>query len=248
MAPGLQWKHLLLPMLNLQIREYTKEILDDDQVSFGDIQQNMKELNTINTYLGGHAISIKGLQKILNASPEKNEVTICEIGCGGGDNLLAISKWCAEKSIPVNFIGIDIKPACIAYAKIQCGTLKAQWITGDYIKTDFLNSKPDVIFSSLFCHHFKEDELVDMLQWMKKNAAKGFFINDLQRHPLAYYSIKWLTKLFSNSYLVKNDAPLSVARGFTKKEWQQLLEWADIDNYSLQWKWAFRYLITYCNG
>ena len=96
--------------------------------------------------------------------------------------------------------------------------------------------------------HFKEDELVDMLQWMKENAAKGFFINDLQRHPLAYHSIKWITKLFSKSYLVKNDAPLSVARGFTKKEWKQLLEWACIDDYSLQWKWAFRYLVTYCNG
>jgi 2-polyprenyl-3-methyl-5-hydroxy-6-metoxy-1,4-benzoquinol methylase len=234
-------------MLNLQIRQYTKELLDDDQVPFADIRQNMKELDTINTYLGGHAITIKGIQKILRSFPSQT-ITICEIGCGGGDNLLAIAKWCAAKNIAAGFIGIDIKPACIAYAKNQCSSLKAEWITGDYIKTVFANGKPDIIFSSLFCHHFKEDELVPMLQWMKQHSAKGFFINDLHRHPLAYHSIKLITKLFSKSYLVKNDAPLSVARGFKRKEWMQLLEWAGIESYSLQWKWAFRYLVTYCHA
>jgi hypothetical protein len=103
---------------------------------------------------------------------------------------------------------------------------------------------PDIIFSSLFCHHFSNAELVQMIQWMNRNSRQGFFINDLQRNPLAYYSIKWLTKLFSASYLVKNDAPVSVARGFIKKDWQQLLVQAGITNYSLRWQWAFRYLIV----
>lgn len=243
-----QWKHLLQPMLNLQVREYTNELLDDERVPFADIQQNLKELNIINTYLGGHAITINGIQKIIRSFSATKQVTICEIGCGGGDNLLAVAKYCMANNIHANFIGIDIKPACISFAKQQCHALNAEWIAADYFQTDLSKNKPDIIFSSLFCHHFKEDELVAMLQWMQRNAARGFFINDLQRHPLAYHSIKLLTKLFSKSYLVKNDAPLSVARGFTKKEWKQLLEWAGIENYSLQWKWAFRYLITYCNG
>jgi hypothetical protein len=86
-----------------------------------------------------------------------------------------------------------------------------------------------------------------MLQWMKNNATAGFFINDLHRNSMAYYSIKLLTKFFSKSYLVKNDAPLSVARGFTKKEWRRILHDAGIPNAVVQWKWAFRHLITYTN-
>jgi hypothetical protein len=116
----------------------------------------------------------------------------------------------------------------------------------DYSKVNF-ESKPDVIFSSLFCHHFTEKQLVEMLTWMKANSTKGFFINDLQRNAVAYYLIKWITKLFSKSYLVKNDAPLSVARGFHKKEWQAIFEKAGIKNYTIRWKWAFRYLILYKN-
>lgn len=235
-------------MINVRTRHYTPELLDDERVPFADIQQNMKELNIINTYLGGHSITINGLEKILPSGTPKKEITICEIGCGGGDNLLAIAKWCNSKNIAAHFIGIDIKPACIEFAKKQCTAITANWITADYLQVCFDHQQPDIIFSSLFCHHFKEEELVTMLQWMKANAAYGFFINDLHRHTLAYYSIKMLTTLFSKSYLVKNDAPLSVARGFKRNEWIALLHRAHITNYSLQWKWAFRYLITYCHG
>jgi 2-polyprenyl-3-methyl-5-hydroxy-6-metoxy-1,4-benzoquinol methylase len=228
-------------MPNLTYRSYTKELLDADNIPFEDIKRNMQELNTINTLLGGHAITLDAVKTF---TKEKALLHICEIGCGGGDNLKAISKI---KNTAFTFTGIDLKKECIDFAKEQYATLNANWLASDYSKTIF-KSKPDIIFSSLFCHHFTEGQLVFMLQWMKVNSTKGFFINDLQRNSLAYFLIKWLTKLFSKSYLVKNDAPLSVARGFHKKEWQAIFEKAGITSYTIQWKWAFRYLIICKNG
>ncbi|MEP7236743.1 MAG: methyltransferase domain-containing protein [Ferruginibacter sp.] len=230
-------------MINLSKRSYKKELLDNDDIPFADIRQNMKELNTINTLLGGHKITVAGLQKLIPAYTAAKTICICEIGCGGGDNLKAIESYCNKKKIAVTFIGIDIKDECIAFAKQQYPGLQATWITSDYQQVNFGTQKPDIIFSSLFCHHFKEEELTAMLQWMKQNAATGFFINDLHRHPLAYYSIKWITALFSKSYLVKNDAPLSVARGFKKAEWNAIFKSAGITNFFIKWKWAFRYLV-----
>lgn len=235
-------------MINLSVRSYKKELLDDDSIPFADIRQNMKELNTINSYLGGHKITISGIKKIISQRSTDKSISICEIGCGGGDNLKAIEKYCRKKNIQATFIGIDIKAECINFAKQQYLQLDARWITSDYRQVILSKDKPDIIFSSLFCHHFTEDELMSMLQWMKANSSDGFFINDLQRHPLAYYSIKWITKIFSRSYLVKNDAPLSVARGFTKNEWKTIFKTAGINNFIIEWKWAFRYLIVYKNG
>jgi 2-polyprenyl-3-methyl-5-hydroxy-6-metoxy-1,4-benzoquinol methylase len=234
-------------MINLQSRSYKKELLDSDNIPFADIRQNMKELNSINTLLGGHAISQKGLKKLADKYPKNQSLSICEIGCGGGDNLLALSKWCIKNNIRADFTGIDIKGSCIDYAKKQCSHINATWIASDYREITFSSSKPHIIFSSLFCHHFSEAELNIMLQWMKVNCTTGFFINDLHRHPLAYYAIKLMTQLFSKSYLVKNDAPLSVARGFTKKEWQCIFNTAGIQPYQLSWQWAFRHLIIYYN-
>jgi hypothetical protein len=83
-----------------------------------------------------------------------------------------------------------------------------------------------------------------MLQWLQQNSNRGFFINDLHRHWLAYYLIKYITYFFSRSYLMKNDACLSVARGFRKNEWKKLLHEASITDYDIRWQWAFRFLVT----
>lgn len=227
--------------MTLNKRSYKKELLDGDDIPFADIQRNMQELDVINRWLGGHAITLKGFTQLLGY---RKYITICEVGCGGGDNLAAIARWCNKNNIQLHCIGIDIKPECIAVAennKYLAGN--HEWIVSDYRNVKFA-VKPDIIFSSLFCHHFTEGALVQQLLWFYNNSAVGFFINDLQRHWLAYQSIKLLTAAFSKSYLVKNDAPLSVARGFTQQEWEVIFQQAAIPSYHISWQWAFRYLIV----
>lgn len=221
------------------------ELLDDDDIPFEDLKQNMKELDFINTWLGGHAVTITGIKKMLPVSGTPGRpLSICETGCGGGDNLRAIDQWCAKKNIAVHLTGIDKKKECIDLAKEKVRGTKYTWIVSDYNHVDFTHQKPDIIFSSLFCHHFSNDALAQMMQWMRNNSRVGFFINDLHRHILAYHSIRILTRWLSKSYLVKNDAPLSVLRGFKKKEWEAIMRQAGIGNYAIEWKWAFRWLIT----
>ena len=229
--------------MDLSRRSSQKELLDRDDIPFEDIKRNMNELDFINTYLGGHAITIQGAKTLMNKPSIPKTILVCEIGCGGGNNLLALAKWFKKQNITVSFIGIDINTDCIAVAKNACADLEAEFITSDY-KTVTFRRTPDIIFSSLFCHHFSNPELVEMLRWMRNNSSIGFFINDLQRHSAAFLSIKILTTIFSKSYLVKNDAPLSVARGFKRIEIEELLTLAGIESYSIEWKWAFRWLVV----
>ena len=231
--------------MNLSIRSNAKEFLDNDDIPFPDIKRNMEELEVINRRLGGHAITIAGFKSLAKG---KRELLVCEIGCGGGDNLVAIKKWCDNKRIHVTFQGVDIKEECIRFARSRQELSNCtEFHSSDY-RTARLTKKPDIIFSSLFCHHFTGEELQQQFRWMHQNSRMGFFINDLHRHSLAYYSIKHLTKLFSRSYLVRNDAPLSVLRGFKKPELQALLKQAGIMGASVEWKWAFRFLIVYAHG
>jgi len=229
-------------MINFSKRSYQKELLDAQSISINDTMQTMKELDIINTYLGGHAITLNGFKKLLG---KKKKTSICEIGCGGGDNLNVIGKWCKKKGINIKLIGVDINPNCSNV--IERTNPEIEFLGSDYKKIDFDKNVPDILFSSLFCHHFTDEELIEMVMWMKTNSTRGFFINDLHRHPLAYHSIKLITKLFSNSHLVKNDGPLSVLRSFKKADWINILQQAGITNYTIQWKWAFRYLIVVYN-
>ena len=225
-------------MIDFKRRSYNKELLDRDDLLFDDIRKNMQELNIINSRLGGHAITIKGFKEMATTST----VTICEIGCGGGDNLAALYRWGMKHNIKVRCIGIDINNNCIEWAKQSNPIPDSAFIVSDYKSVNF-SEKPDIIFCSLFAHHFAEKELRAMMLWMQANSRLGFYINELHRHPIAYYFIKITTKLFSKSYLVKNDAPLSVLRGFKTKEWRSILLDAGIKNFTIHWKWAFRHLV-----
>jgi hypothetical protein len=229
-------------MPNFSQRSTQTELLDRDDIPFNAIQLNMAELDRINTLLGGHAITIAGLVQLLQQVKSNKPIQICEIGCGGGDNLRVIRDWCKQQQMEVVLTGVDINPHCIRYAAQRPNHSDIHFICSDYRLVQF-TQQPHIIFSSLFCHHFNQAELVDMLQWCSSQASIGYFINDLHRHPLAFYSIKGLTQLFSKSYLVKNDAPISVLRGFNRAEWELLLNQAGIAGYSIQWKWAFRWLI-----
>ncbi|GAO44988.1 methyltransferase domain-containing protein [Flavihumibacter petaseus] len=218
-------------------RSRASELLDLPGVPFEAIRQNLIELKTINHLLGGHRLNIQAVAALVKSRPG---FSICEIGSGGGDNLASIRSWATSNGKSITTTGIDLNGECIRYARENDpGT---RYLHSDYRQVTF-SEKPDIIFSSLFCHHFSDDELVAQLKWMKEYCNIGFFINDLHRHPVAYYSIKWITALLSRSVLVKNDAPLSVLRGFRREEWVRLLRKAGIDDYQIRWAWAFRWSI-----
>ncbi len=231
-------------MYSFKNRSFQKELLYSNYIAFEDIRRNMQELDFINTWLGGHRITLKGFQSLSAQWDEREVLSVLEIGCGGGDNLRIIRDWAGNKNMKISLTGVDINRECILYAESLSANKEICFICCDY-KDYIPPAKPHIIFSSLFCHHFNDDELVYMLKWMKNNAYSGFFINDLHRHSIAYYSIKILTKLFSQSYLIKHDAPLSVKRGFIRKDWLKIFKTAGIDNFNCNWKWAFRWLITY---
>ncbi len=217
----------------MKTRSYQLELLDADFIPVQDLYQNLKELSFINKYLGGHATIFKGIKQFDTHKP----LEILEIGSGGGDNLGAI-----QQKYP-HFIlsGLDIKPDCIAYAQAHYNNIN--WIPQKYQEYKPI-TQPDIIFNSLFCHHFTDIELVKLFEWMFQNCSQGFVIGDLHRHWLAHWLIKNLSAVFSKSYLLKNDAPLSVRRGFKKEELKALLIQAGIVNFKIQWCWAFRYLIV----
>jgi Methyltransferase domain len=218
----------------MKTRSYTLELLDADDIPEKDLIQNLKELKFINTYLGGHKTLLRGFEIFKST---KFPLHVLEIGSGGGDNLMALKKIFPEHA----YTGVDLKKVCTDFSKTQDPDIN--WVCEDVFK--YNPATPiDVIFNSLFCHHFTDEQLVVILKWMYKNSSKGFFIGDLHRNRLAYWSIKFLTGLFSKSYLVKNDAPLSVKRGFTSDEWRLLLLKAGIENFTITWCWAFRHLIV----
>jgi 2-polyprenyl-3-methyl-5-hydroxy-6-metoxy-1,4-benzoquinol methylase len=234
--------------MNWNRRSFQKELLDGDGIPEADLAQNLRELNRINTLLGGHRITLTGLKPFLAGHSGTEPIRIAEIGCGGGDNLRVISQMLDRLEIRYELIGIDLKAECIAFANAHAGIApeRVTWLCSDYTQVQFPDTRrPHVLFSSLFCHHFTSEALVAQMRWLAQNSLSGFFINDLHRHPLAYHSIRLLTRVFSKSYLVRHDAPVSVLRSFRKSDWRAIFQKAGLPQPTISWQWAFRYLVRY---
>lgn len=224
---------------DLSVRSNLPEIMDQPGVSPRETRQALRELEIVNTRLGGYSTMLNALDKI---SLRDKTLTIMDVGCGGGDMLRAIAKWGRRKNKELSLVGVDINPVMVNYA-----TEKSQayanitYIHLNVFDDELMRLKTDISTCSLFCHHFDNEQLVDLIKRLYKLASTAVIINDLHRNWFAYYAIKVLTRLFSKTYLVKYDAPLSVARAFKRKELQQILKQARISNYSLEWKWAWRW-------
>jgi len=221
------------------------EIMDDLQCSGEVVDQTLRELEIINTWLGGNQVTINGLAKLLKDTDSSKEITIIDVGCGGGDMLRLIDAWAKRKSKKVKLIGLDANPNITAFAKNNVSDLPhIKFESIDIFSSEFQSIKCDVVIGTLFFHHFSQQQLSLFFAGLKNQTRIGIVINDIHRHALAYYSIKMLTSLFSKSAMVKFDAPLSVLRAFTKTELIEMLAKAEIRTYSIHWKWAFRWQVV----
>lgn len=230
-------------MKTFRTRTYQKELIDDFQSDGPELRQTLQELKTINKLLGGNHVTTQALKKLVKCR-DISKMVIADVGCGNGDMIRVMANWANGEKMEVEFIGIDANAHTIALAKRNLVDLpNVSFETANVFDRDFHQKDLDIISCTLFTHHFTDQELVKMFGSFRQTVRIGLVINDLHRHPLAYYSIKMLTSLFSKSRLVKNDAPLSVMRSFHRKEIRSLLEQAGWQKIQVTWHWAFRWQI-----
>ena len=222
-------------------RTLLPEKMDQPGVAADETRKALSELEVVNKLLGGYQVILDALKHL-----EWNNqlVTIMDLGIGGGDMLRAIASWAEKNKVKLNLVGVDWNPVMIDYATAHSKNFpNIKYITMNVFDDRLLNEKADIVMNSLFCHHFDNKELIELVKRMYRLASRTVIINDLHRHWFAYYSIKFITAIFSKTYLVKYDGPLSVARSLTRNEWREILSKAEIKNYSIWWMWAWRWQI-----
>ena len=214
-------------------RSYEQELMDDFSIRDERIDEALKELKIINKYLGGASTTYSALKYFI--SSEKENITALDIGSGSSDNLISAKK----KFNNLQIISLDINLRTLLYTEEA-----VKKINSDVFHLPIKDGSCDIVHTALFLHHFNEGQLTILLKEFLRVANIGVIINDLRRSILAFIGIKLLTIIFSKSEFVKNDAPLSVKKGFNKPEFIKLLSNAGISNYNIRRKWAFRWMIV----
>ena len=218
------------------------EIMDDFELQGPKLEKTLEDLDNINKWLGGNKITLQGIKKLLKGQPKSGIIQIADIGCGNGAILREIAKWGRSKNYRFQLIGIDANPHTIEiaeklsayYSEIQYSTLNI--FSDEYIKREF-----NIVLCTLTLHHFKNQEIIGILNNFYKQAKTGIVINDLHRSRMAYLLFQAFCRVFINNEIARKDGLTSILRGFKKKDLQSLASNIPAKNQEIRWKWAFRY-------
>ena len=222
-------------------RSSEMEIMDDFTMEGALFRDTLDKLEIINRFLGGNSVTINGLKNLLKNQSKNKTITIVDLGCGNGDILRDVAKFGRKNNYSFNLIGIDANLAAIEYAKeLSKEYSELSFKTIDVLSEDFKKQSYDVVLCTLFLHHFKNEELISFLKTTTNKATIGVVVNDLHRHKLAYYLFKFIGFFIKNK-MVRQDGLTSVLRAFKREDLENIAKEIKV-HFSIQWKWAFRYL------
>ena len=228
--------------INTKYRTNQSEIMDDFDMKGGVLRDALDKIAKINQLLGGNKLTLEGVKNILKQNPNQEKITIVDVGCGNGDMLRTLADYAGNNGIKLELIGIDANQFTIDYAqKLSSQYPNISYRCEDVFDKAFENLHYDIVLCTLTLHHFKEDEIIKLLKVFKTNAKLGIVINDLQRSNISYRLFQGLCFVFGLNDMSREDGLVSILRGFKKPELEQFSKKLQFKNYSIDWKWAFRY-------
>lgn len=226
--------------INTTYRTEESEIMDDFTLEGEELKDALDKIAKINQLLGGNKLTLSGLKKLL---PNKNQlVTIIDVGCGNGDMLRQIADYGKANGYNLNLIGIDANAFTIKYAsQLSADYPNINYLCEDIFTINSVALKCDIFLCTLTLHHFKDEEIIELLTIFKNNSILGIVINDLQRSSIAYRLFQLLCVTFQLNKMSREDGLVSILRGFKKQELIRFSEKLNFKKYTIHWKWAFRY-------
>jgi 2-polyprenyl-3-methyl-5-hydroxy-6-metoxy-1,4-benzoquinol methylase len=226
--------------INTTQRVNKMEIMDDFSIDSPVLHDTLNKLSLINRWLGGDAVTIDGLKKLLINHPKSKKITILDLGCGSGETLRDVARFGKNSGYSFDLVGIDANKNVVEYAQNLAGKNEnIKFLKCNIFSEEFKHLEYDLVICSLFLHHFEEVQLTDILSAILAKTSIGILVNDLHRNSIAYFLFKSLSLFISNEMVVE-DGLTSIRRGFKYDELKQLSEKIN-SIYHLSWKWAFRY-------
>jgi SAM-dependent methyltransferase len=228
---------------DLAARSNEPEHMDTDCADFADYARCLRDLSHVNRV----TLTARPVLAWLKRETRGMQAfTLLDVACGHGDMLRRVHQWAERNRLDATLEGIDRNPwsAEVARGATPPG-VTIRYRTGDVFA--FTPQQPfDFIISSQFLHHLDDGEIITFIRWLERHARLGWCIGDLHRHWFPYHGFGLLASVAGWHRFVRLDGRISIARGFTIPELQDLLAEAGlpVSAATLRWHVPFRLCVT----
>lgn len=183
-----------------------------------------------------------GVQQLWQEAGKPDYLSILDIGAGSGDVNRLLLRWASANGIEIKLTLADrTEEACEEARQLFRDEPRVE-----VMQCNLYDLEPgsfDIVTGTQFVHHFSPAELPSVVGSMLRASKTGVVINDIHRHWIPWLAV-WLTaRLISTNRYIRNDAALSVAKGFRAEDWRHLKDALGVPDMAYCWRPLFRYAV-----
>lgn len=231
-------------MTDFRERSPQLEWMDTQTIDAADFAQCLADLAVVNSVTLARPPTLAFMRRVARGMAAGGRLSVLDVGFGEGDMLRRIHRWGTRRGLQLDLSGVDLNPWSTAAAETATPPgMGIRYVTGDLF--DLAAGETDVVISSLFTHHLTDAQVVAFLAWMEARARRGWFVNDLHRHAIAFHGFRLLSGAAGWHRFVQHDGPISVARSFRRRDWDALLRRAGLaGKATVRWHMPFRLCVS----
>ncbi len=189
------------------------EILDGD-LPAREAEASLSDIEWVHRNLGGRVLLRRRLLPLLGklAGPGRGALSLVDLGCGSGHVGRDLVEAFARRGGTLKVLGCDLK---VAHARLAP---RGRSAAGDALRLPFRDASVDVVFATLFLHHFSEGEFRRVLSESRRVARNAVIAFDLSRHRAAWALVSLIGPLAFRTRVSTLDGQTSVLQAWTPPE------------------------------
>jgi ubiquinone/menaquinone biosynthesis C-methylase UbiE len=209
------------------------------------LSDDLKNLRTINRLFGGLAAIRKHIRPFLERSNGKPVTSVLDMATGSADHPLALVELAQRLKRPVAVTAIDSNARMVEISRQRTAHVSAiTALQGDILSPEWPDGSFDVVLCSLALHHFSQEQAHDLVRNMCRLSRIGFLVNDLRRSRLGEGAAWLWTRTTTRNPMTRNDAIVSVQRGFTEDEFAEMGAASGVRRFSVHKEPLFRLVLV----
>lgn len=225
-------------------RSHELEHLDTGDYTATEYSGCLVELRRINRFLGDTRALRMSLLRDIEQS-HLQEFSVLDVGAGSGELLRVAAQWARHTKRRAHLIGLELnRDAAQAIIEESRAFPEIKVVRGDARALAFADDAFDYAMCSLFTHHFRDEEVINLLRELSRVARRRIFVIDLHRHALAYFFYTTVGRLFLRNRLIREDGALSILRGFRPEEFRRLAHDARLKHIEVRRRFPFRLVLS----
>jgi ubiquinone/menaquinone biosynthesis C-methylase UbiE len=206
------------------------ELLDDPRADPLLVGKELRDIARLNALFGGTWAVLEALEPFFQRSRNVQRATcnvtwtLLDVGAGSGDIARAAVAAARRHGIELTPVGIDLNRTAARLARAG----GVEMIVADGSRLPLGARSVDVVVASQVLHHLPRPVAVQWIATLDRVARRAVVLADLRRSRVAMAGVWAASVGLAMSAVSRRDAVVSLKRGYTKAEFDDMLRQAGV--------------------